>query len=67
MQASPIRAATLSSDGRTVLRGRADDLLLDESEVAGVEALLVRGSMTAEELGIELARRLLLAGVAVVP
>ena len=54
-------------DGRTVLRGRADDLVLDESEVAGVEALLVRGSMTAEELGIELARRLLLAGVAVVP
>ncbi len=50
-----------------MLRGRADDLVLDESEVAGVEALLVRGSMTAEELGIELARRLLLAGVAVVP
>jgi hypothetical protein len=35
------------------------------AEVAGVEALLVRGSMTADELGLELARRLLLAGVAV--
>jgi hypothetical protein len=53
-------------DGTAVLRGRADDLPLAVAEVAGVEALLVRGSMTADELGLELARRLLLAGVAVV-
>jgi hypothetical protein len=53
-------------DGSALLRSRADDLRLDADRVAAVESLLVRGSTTASELGLDLARRLVLAGVAVV-
>ncbi len=54
------------ADGRAVLRGRADDLVLTDDEAAAVETWLVRDAMPAGELGIALARRLVLAGVAVV-
>ena len=53
-------------DGTALLRSRADDLRLDADDVAAVETLLVRGSLTASELGFDLARRLVLAGVAVI-
>ena len=60
-------AATLDqAGGRTRLRSRADDLVIAEDEVAGVKSLLEAGTVRAEDLGLDLARRLLLAGVAVV-
>ena len=61
-------AATVepNRDGSALLRSRADDLRLHADDVTATEALLVRGSMTASELGLDLARRLVLAGVAVV-
>ena len=61
-------AATLDrqADQRAVLRGRIQDLPVASDDLPGVDALLTRGSMTAGELGLDLARRLVLAGVAVV-
>jgi ribosomal protein L16 Arg81 hydroxylase len=60
-------AASLDQVGdRTVLRSRADDLVIAEDEVAPVKSLLAAGSVRAEDLGLELARRLIRAGVAVV-
>jgi len=60
-------AATLDHDGRgSVIRSRSADLALDEDDVAPVKALLETGSATAESLGLGLARRLVLAGLAVV-
>jgi bifunctional lysine-specific demethylase and histidyl-hydroxylase NO66 len=53
-------------DGTALLRSRADDLRLDGDDVTVVQTLLANGSMTASELGLDLARRLVLAGVAVV-
>ena len=50
---------------RTLLRSRAGDLPLDEADVAPVKSLLASGTARADELGLDLARRLLLAGVAV--
>jgi bifunctional lysine-specific demethylase and histidyl-hydroxylase NO66 len=59
-------AATLeaTASGR-VLRSRAGELVLHEEDVAPVKALLTDGRLTAGDLGLDLARRLLLAGVAV--
>jgi hypothetical protein len=51
---------------RPVLRSRAGELALSEDEVAPVKALITAGAQTAAALGLDLARRLLLAGVAVV-
>jgi lysine-specific demethylase/histidyl-hydroxylase NO66 len=60
-------AATLDHRGSlAVLRSRACDLDLAADEESAVEALLAAGSATAGELGLDLARRLVLAGVAVV-
>ena len=53
-------------DGTALLRSRADELRLDAGEVSAVETLLLRGSTSAAELGVELSRRLVLAGVAIV-
>jgi bifunctional lysine-specific demethylase and histidyl-hydroxylase NO66 len=53
------------ADGRAVLRSRADDLVLEAEDVPAVKALLARGTMSAGELGVDLARRLVLAGAAV--
>jgi bifunctional lysine-specific demethylase and histidyl-hydroxylase NO66 len=48
-----------------LLRSRAGELVLAQENVAPVRALLTAGQLTAGELGLDLARQLLLAGVAV--
>jgi len=59
-------AATLEATrSGTVLRSRAGELALGEDDVAPVKALLADGRLAAGDLGLDLARRLLLAGVAV--
>ena len=60
-------AATLDQrGGRTVVRSRAGDFPVTEEDVAPLKALLTGGSVRADDLGLELARRLVLAGLAVV-
>ncbi|SEQ09365.1 cupin domain-containing protein [Microlunatus flavus] len=51
--------------GRSVLRSRAGELVLDEADVAPVKALLDDGSAGVTDLGNDLARRLLLGAVVV--
>ena len=59
-------AATIEATASgNVLRSRAGELVLGEEDVAPVKALLTDVQLTAGDLGLELARRLLLAGVAV--
>jgi bifunctional lysine-specific demethylase and histidyl-hydroxylase NO66 len=48
------------------VRSRAGDLAINENEVAPLKTLLTTGAATAGDLGLELARRLLLAGLAIV-
>ena len=52
-------------DGGCLLRSRAGDLLLHDGDVDGVLRLLDGDTVPAAELGEDLARRLLLSGVAV--
>lgn len=52
--------------GELVLESRAGRRVVRGEEAAGVRALLDRGAATAGELGLDLARRLVHAGVAVV-
>jgi lysine-specific demethylase/histidyl-hydroxylase NO66 len=60
-------AASVDHTGsRTLVRSRAGDLEVAEGEVARLEALLSNGVATAGDLGLDLARRLLLAGLAIV-
>jgi lysine-specific demethylase/histidyl-hydroxylase NO66 len=60
-------AASLDHVGeRTMIRSRAEDFPVAEEDVAPVKSLLDAGSARAEDLGLELARRLVLAGLAVV-
>ena len=60
-------AASLVHVGeRTVIRSRAEDFPVSEEDVAPVKSLLNSGSARAEDLGLRLARRLVLAGLAVV-
>jgi bifunctional lysine-specific demethylase and histidyl-hydroxylase NO66 len=60
-------AATLDqSETGSVVRSRAGDFPLTEPDVAPVKALLDQGDATAGDLGLDLARRLVLAGMAVV-
>lgn len=49
-----------------VLRSRAGDLRVTESDVAPLKTLLTAGVARAGDLGLDLARRLLLAGLAIV-
>lgn len=49
-----------------VLRSRAGDLKVTESDVAPLKTLLAAGVAKAGDLGLDLARRLLLAGLAIV-
>ena len=49
-----------------VVRSRAGDFTLAEADVAPVKALLAQGHATAGDLGLDLTRRLVLAGMAVV-
>jgi cupin superfamily protein len=50
----------------SVIRSRAGEFALAEADVAPVKALLAEGDVTAGDLGLDLARRLVLAGMAVV-
>ena len=60
-------AASLDHVGdRTVIRSRAEDFPIAEEDAAPLKSLLDAGSARAEHLGLELARRLVLAGLAVV-
>jgi ribosomal protein L16 Arg81 hydroxylase len=52
--------------GRSVVRSRAGDFALGEEDVAPMKALLGAGSALADDLGLDLARRLMLAGLATV-
>jgi hypothetical protein len=52
--------------GDTVVRSRAGDIAVAESDVAPLKALLNNGTATAADLGLDLARRLLLAGLVMV-
>jgi lysine-specific demethylase/histidyl-hydroxylase NO66 len=59
--------ASIDHDGRGVLvRSRAGDLAITENDVAPLKTLLATGAATVDELGLDLARRLLLAGLAIV-
>jgi lysine-specific demethylase/histidyl-hydroxylase NO66 len=49
-----------------VLRSRAGDLTVTESDVAPLKTLLTAGLTRAGDLGLDLARRLLLTGIAIV-
>jgi ribosomal protein L16 Arg81 hydroxylase len=60
-------AASVDHTGsRTLVRSRAGDLAVAEDDVGPLEALLTNGAATAGDLGVDLARRLLLAGLAIV-
>jgi lysine-specific demethylase/histidyl-hydroxylase NO66 len=59
-------AATIeATTSGNVLRSRAGELTVGEEDVAPVKALLTDGQLNAGDLGLGLARRLVLAGVAV--
>ena len=59
--------ASLDNNGADiVLRSRAGVLTVTESDVAPIKNLLTTGVARADDLGLDLARRLLLAGLAIV-
>jgi bifunctional lysine-specific demethylase and histidyl-hydroxylase NO66 len=59
-------AASVDHTGSSILlRSRAGDLEVAEDEVGPLEALLSDGMATAGDLGLDLARRVLLAGLAI--
>jgi bifunctional lysine-specific demethylase and histidyl-hydroxylase NO66 len=59
-------AASVDHTGsRILVRSRAGDLEVAEGEVGRLEALLSDGMATVGDLGLDLARRLLLAGLAI--
>jgi cupin superfamily protein len=59
-------AATLDHIGEgAVIRSRAEDFPIAEEDVAPIKSLLDVGSARADDLGLDLARRLVLAGLAV--
>ena len=60
-------AATLvpAAGGRTVLRSRVGTQTVERADLAAVQQMLESGSATAAELGLELTRALLRAGVVV--
>lgn len=63
----PHLAAQIENDGhRSVVRSRAGDFPLTEDDAAPVKRLLGEGHARADALGLDLARRLLLAGLALV-
>jgi bifunctional lysine-specific demethylase and histidyl-hydroxylase NO66 len=60
-------AASVDHTGsRNVVRSRAGDLAVAEDDVGPLKALLTNGVAAAGDLGVELARRLLVAGLAIV-
>jgi bifunctional lysine-specific demethylase and histidyl-hydroxylase NO66 len=59
--------ASLDNSGADiVLRSRAGVLTMTESDIAPIKTLLTTGVARADDLGLDLARRLLLAGLAIV-
>jgi len=63
----PHLAAQIENDGvRSVVCSRAADFPLAGDDAAAVKRLIGEGRARADELGLELARRLLLAGLAIV-
>ena len=54
-----------AAGGRTVLRSRVGSHQVERPDLAAVERLLAQGSATAADLGLELTRALLRAGVVV--
>ena len=54
------------SGGQVVVRSRAGDFAVVEDEVAPTKMLLATGELSVGDLGVDLARRMILAGVAVV-
>jgi lysine-specific demethylase/histidyl-hydroxylase NO66 len=61
-----LAASVDRSGSRILVRSRAGDLAVAEDDVGPLKALLTNGAATAGDLGVELAQRLLLAGLAVV-
>jgi bifunctional lysine-specific demethylase and histidyl-hydroxylase NO66 len=59
-------ASVDNSGADIVLRSRAGVLTMTESDVAPIKTLLTTGVARADDLGLDLARRLLLAGLAIV-
>jgi hypothetical protein len=60
-------AASVDHTGsRILVRSRAGELAVVEDDVGPLKALLSNGVATAGDLGLDLARRLLLAGLAIV-
>jgi bifunctional lysine-specific demethylase and histidyl-hydroxylase NO66 len=59
-------AASLDHTGsRILVSSRAGDLAVAEDDIGPLKALLTNGVVTAGDLGLDLARRLLLAGLAI--
>jgi hypothetical protein len=58
---------TTTLEGVALLASRAGRLRLEPEDLEAVRRLLASGEATVAELGVDLARRLLLGGVAVVP
>ena len=59
-------AASVDHTGSHILvRSRAGDMAVAENDVGPLKALLTNGAATAGDLGLDLARRLLLAGLAI--
>jgi bifunctional lysine-specific demethylase and histidyl-hydroxylase NO66 len=59
-----LAASVDHSGSRILVRSRAGELLVTEDDVGPLKALLGNGVATAGDLGLDLARRLLLAGLA---
>jgi lysine-specific demethylase/histidyl-hydroxylase NO66 len=60
-----LAAAVDHTGSRILVRSRAGDLAVNEDEVGRLEALLSNGVAAAGDVGLDLARRLLLAGLAI--
>jgi bifunctional lysine-specific demethylase and histidyl-hydroxylase NO66 len=60
-----LAAAVDHTGSRILVRSRAGDLAVNEDEAGRLEALLSTGVATAGDVGLDLARRLLLAGLAI--
>ena len=56
----------VNGNHRPVLRSRAGDFEIGSDEVAAIGHLLDHGRVDAEQLGLDLSRRMIMAGLAVV-
>jgi bifunctional lysine-specific demethylase and histidyl-hydroxylase NO66 len=60
-----LEASVEPTGSRILVRSRAGDLAIAEDDIGPLKALLTNGAVTAGDLGLDLARRLLLAGLAI--